>query len=255
MTTRAYRVKDVEMLLAAKTITQALSANLAELATVRSNWTQDYIDQLTAKIEDALQNHLGLDKKKDLRQATNTLLHIQQPALRDLAFLKTQIEVDFGPQAQEITKTLGYDQYLYDARKANQEALIQLLYTFKQNMDESLKNQIVQKGTNPTLIQNIIGYADTLKQANTTQETLKETTKERSEHTLTLFNEIYQQIIGICKIAASFYRNNPLKKEQFTFSKIVANMNTTPKHPLGAREHQSPTQTEKHLPHTERQFP
>lgn len=225
MTTTTYNVKNVEMLLAAKTIVQSLSANLAQLSTARSTWTEAYVAELEAKINDALENYLGLDKKKELRQATVTLTDIQDPALRNLSFLKTQLEVDFGTQAAEITKTLGYQQNLPGAQQGNQEALIQLLYTFKQNMTEELKTQIVEKGTNPALIDNIRGYADTLQQANTTQETLKETTKELSEEATTLFNTIYEEIIGICKIAANFYHNEPLKKQQFTFRKVIANMN------------------------------
>lgn len=229
MTQRTYSVKNVEMLLAAQTITQSLSANLNELATARSNWTAAYVSQLTDKIDDALENYLGIDKKKDLREATAVLNEIQTPAMRDLSFLKTQIEVDFGTDAAEITKTLGYDKNLFEVQKGSQEALIQLLYTFKTNMTPNLKNQIVQKGTNPTLINNITGYADTLRQANTTQESLKETTKELSQETTTLFNEIYQEIIGICKIAANFYQSDPIKKQQFTFSKVVANMKASQK--------------------------
>ena len=47
--------------------------------------------------------------------------------------------------------------------------------------------------------------------------------------TLLIFNEIYNEIIGICKIASNFYQYDELKKDQFTFSKVVANMNATRK--------------------------
>lgn len=164
-----------------------------------------------------------------MRDATSSLAAIQAPALRDLSFMKTQIEVDFEKKAKDIIKKLGFDKNLRNVQKGDQEALIQLLYAFKKGMNENLKNQIVEKGTTLELIDRIIGYANQLKQANVTQETLKETTKEVSDEAVAIFNEIYDEIIGICKIASNFYQYDSLKKEQFTFSKVVANMNATRK--------------------------
>jgi hypothetical protein len=217
------------MLLASKTITQTLGDNLADLSIARSNWSETYVSELSTKIDDAIENYLGLDKKKELRDATGKLATIQVPALRDLSFLKTQLEVDFGNEAKEIKKKLGYDKNLRNVQKGDQEALIQLLYTFKKGMTGDLKTSIVNKGTNVALIDRIIGYADQLKEANVTQETLKETSKEVSGEAVNIFNGIYDEIIGICKIAANYYQYDELKKDQFTFSKVVANMNATRK--------------------------
>ncbi|WP_025864779.1 hypothetical protein [Prolixibacter bellariivorans] len=68
-----------------------------------------------------------------------------------------------------------------------------------------------------------------MKAANISQETLKATTKEVTEEAITVFNEIYKEVIGICKIASSFYKDDKLKKEQFTFSKVVARMSAARK--------------------------
>ena len=223
--TRAYKSKDVEMLLAAKTIAQSLKENLTDLSIVRSNWTKDYTEKLAAKIDNAIDHYLGIDKKKELRDATSKLAAIQTPALRDVSFMKTQLKVDFGKQEKEIAKKLGYNKNLRSIQNGNQEALIQILYAFKKGMTDDLKKQIVKKGTNPALINRIIGYADQLKEANVTQEALKETTKIISAEAIKAFNDIYEEMIGICKIASNFYRYDALKKEQFTFSKVIANMN------------------------------
>ncbi|UOB18995.1 hypothetical protein [Abyssalbus ytuae] len=229
MTTRKYTYKDVDMLLASKTIVENLVKNLTGLSVVRSTWTTEYTTTLAERIDEAIENYLGLDKRKELREATSKVEAIQSPAMRDLSFIKTQIEVDFGNDAKEILKTLGFHNHLQAARQGDQEALIQLLYTFKTGMNEELQTQITQKGTNPALITGIIDYADQLKQANVSQETLKETTKALSEKALKELNDIYEDVAGICKIASNFYRDEPLKKEQFTFSKVVANMNTAKK--------------------------
>ena len=227
--TRKYNYKDVEMLLASKTIATSLFDNLVDLSMARTTWTSDYATALATKIDDAIENYLGLDKKKELRDATARLATLQNPAMRDLSFIKTQIDVDFGKEAKRILKKLGFEKNLKAVQKGDQEALIQLLYAFKKGLSDEIRNQITEKGTNPALIDRIIAYAEQLKDANISQETLKETTKVISEEAVNAFNEIYEELIGICKIASAFFQYEPLKKEQFTFSKVISNMNAAHK--------------------------
>lgn len=226
---RNYNFKDVDMLLASKTIVETLKSNLSDLSIARSNWNEEYTNQLATQIDNAIENYLGLDKKKELRDTTANLAAIQEPAMRDLSFIKTQIEVDFDGEAKEIIKTLGFDKNLRAVQNRDQEALIELLYSFKKGLNNKLREDIIAKGTAPELIDRIIAYADQMKQTNISQETLKETTKELSDEALQEFNNIYVQVIGICKIASSYYQFDTLKKDQFTFTKVVENMNAAKK--------------------------
>ncbi len=223
---RKYKCRDVEMLLASQTITISLNDNLEELSLIRSDWTPEYVTTLQARISNAIENFLGLDKKKAQRTATTYLQSLMEPALRNIFFLKTQIEVDFGNESKEILTNLGYYLDNEKLRNQNQEATIQMLYAFKNGMTDELKTRITEKGTNPSLIDKIISYADQIKEADVNQEHLKETSRELSQEAVNEFNSIYEIIIGICKIAASYYYNDPLKKDQFTFSNIVSNMSS-----------------------------
>ena len=223
---RNYNYKDVEMILASKTITVSLETNLEELSLTRTAWTPEFVTALKTRTDNAIDNYLGLDKKKELREATALIHSIQLPALRNLQFLKTQIEVDFDDEADEILNSLGFNHSYKKVQKKNQEALIQLLYAFKNALTDELKARITEKGTNPVLIESIIGYADQMKDADINQESLKQTTKELTEDAIEEFNAIYDIIIGICKIASVFYYDDPVKKEQFTFSNIVSNMSS-----------------------------
>ena len=72
-------------------------------------------------------------------------------------------------------------------------------------MTNAVKDDMVAKGTNPALIDNVIGYATQLSEANLAQESLKSTTKSVSETAVAALNEIYNEIIGICKIASAYY--------------------------------------------------
>lgn len=221
MSLRIYKYKDVAMLMAAKTILQSMMINLNKLSNVRTNWTEAYVTELIARIDSAIEEFLGLDKQQPLREATDLLNRIKVPALSNLGFIKTQIEVDFGAEADEMLKTLGLKT---DIHHTDQEALIELLYTFKKGMTETLKTNMAAKGTNPALIETTLGYATQLQEANLTQESLKSSTREVSQEAVDTFNSIYTEVSGICKIASKSYEDDPLKKDQFTFSKVVKKM-------------------------------
>lgn len=240
---RNYSYKDVDMLMACKVVAENFKANIAELAAVRSDWTEAYAWDLSGRVTQTIETHLGIDAKKELRNATSDLSGIQLAARRDLSFFKTQIDEDFKAQplrCDEILNTLGFSKFLKDVQKGNQEALVQQLYAFKKNMSDSLRNQIVEKGTSAALIDRIVGYALTFNEANTSQEGLKQTTKTISQEVIDSFNTIFAEIIGICKKASVYYQYDVVKKEQFTFSKVVANLGSARKAPTESTPNAGP---------------
>ena len=234
---RNYSYKDVDMLTATKIVAENFKSNIGELSGVRSDWTEQYATDLVVRIGQTIETHLGIDTKKDLRDATSGLSSIQVVAKRDLSFFKTQIDDDFKAQAatrDEILNTLGFSKHLRNVQKGNQEALVQLLYAFKKNMTDQLRDQITDKGLSATLIDNIIGYASNFNDANTSQEGLKLSTKEISKEVADVFNSIYDEIIGICKKVSNYYQFDAVKKEQFTFSKVISNLGSARKSPVEA---------------------
>jgi len=225
-TQRNYRGKDVYMLLVAKTILQSLQKYLSELSAVRPIWTAEFVANLIARIDEAMEKYLGLDKRKGQRMASANVYAIQKPAHKDLSFIKTQLQVDFKAEKDklnEMFKTLGFANGK-GMNKTDQEALIEHLYAFKKGMTEELKAEIVAKGVGAELIDRIINYATELIEANQAQESLKEQTKELTNEALTVLNGIYDEIIGICKIASNFYYDDPIKKEQFTYGYVLDGM-------------------------------
>ena len=229
---RNYSYKDVDMLMTSKTIAGNFKSNISELALVRNDWTEEYATNLVSRIDQTIETHLGIDAKKGLRDATSGLSAIQVAAKRDLSFFKTQIDDDFKAEPakrDEILNTLGFSKYLRGVQKGNQESLVQLLYAFKKNMDNSLRNQITAKGLSDTLIGNIVGYANAFMDANTSQESLKLSTKEITQEVVEVFNAIYEEIIGICKKVSNYYQYDAVKKEQFTFSKVIGNLGSARK--------------------------
>jgi hypothetical protein len=220
---RKYKVKDIDMLVAGSTLIENAIANKTFLQTKRSNWTDDFFTSIQTQIDTALEEHLGVDSAKDLRGATQVLQTIQKQSLKDLAEVKTQIIEDFKKEPvkqTEILTQLGFNAHHKEAQSGDQEALVQLLYSFKNSLTTTLKEEIVAKGTAPTILDQITTYADTLKKADITQETFKGTKKEITAEGINFFNNIYDDVISIAKISAKFYKDEPIKKDLFSFAKI-----------------------------------
>ncbi len=228
---RSYRIKDVDMLISASTIVENAISHKPFLLSKRSNWADPFFPNLKTRIDNAVQTYLGVDSAKNLRQATTAILAIQTQAIKDLAEVKVQITEDFKtdkPRRDEILTQLGFTSYLKAAQKADQEALINLLFQFKTNLP-AIKSEIVSKGTAATSLDTITTYANNLKNANINQETYKGNKKIITAAAVKEFNEIYDAVISISKIAGKFFKEDATIKDQFTFSKVSKALNTKPK--------------------------
>lgn len=229
-TLRIYKGKDVEMLVTIDTIIDAAIANLDFLVSKRSTWKDPYLPDLKRAIDQAVQDHLGQDNAKALRNATLEVLAIQTPALKDLAEVKVQIESDFNKNPtlkKEILNTLGFTPFYSKTKTKDQEALISLLYQFKTNLTPDLKGQIVTKGTAEEQLDKIASYADDLKNKNVLQESKKGTKKEITEEAIIAFNAVYNEAIAVAKISAKFFKDRPTIQEQFSYTKVKNNLNNT----------------------------
>ena len=110
--TRNYKCKDVEMLITAATINDSAIKNKTFLQSKRANWADPFFEDFKEEIDKTIEDYLGLDSAKQLRDSTKIVLEIQANAMKDLAELKTQIEADFKSnpvQRTEILTTLGFN--------------------------------------------------------------------------------------------------------------------------------------------------
>lgn len=231
---RTYNGKDVEMLTACATIVEQAINHKPFLVSKRPTWADPFLPNLKTKINNAFSNFLGIDNAGQMRAATQIVLGIQANALKDLAEFKVQVMEDFKnnkPRRDEILNKLGFTAHLKKTQDQDQEALIELLLKFKQNMSTALQTEITNAGTSVTLITAIIAYAGVLNTSNITQETLKGSRKAISQAGVTEFNAIYAQVISIAKIAASFFKEDKALKEKFSYAKTLKTLNNPPNNP------------------------
>lgn len=225
---RAYSGKDVDMLTACATIIGHAIDNSALLIAKRPLWADPFFPNLKNRIEDAFPSLLGIDNAQAMRQATVVVTGIQAQALIDLAEFKVQIEEDFKsnrPRRDEILTTLGFTAHLKAAQNKDQEALVELLNRFKTNMIATLSAEITAAGMAPATIAAISGYADILRDANITQETLKGSRKTLSANVVNQLNGIYNDVISVARISAKFFKNNSAMSDKFSYTKTLAAMN------------------------------
>ena len=225
-----YNVKSVDFLIASDTIIDSAIANQPFLETKRANWTLLFFQAIKTQIDKAIQDHLGVDGAKQLRAASQIVYTILANAIIELAEIKVQIEEDFKDtptQKVEILNTLGFTPYYFNARKGDQEALINLLFQFKTNLTQELNDQIIAKGTAQATLDAVITRADALKDADVIQEGKKGTKKEITAEAINEFNNIYDKIISITRIATKFFKNDKAKSDQFSFAKVSKNINNT----------------------------
>lgn len=215
------------MLFVLKTIAQSFKSNIQELSVIKSNWTTDYADDLVLRIDDIIEQQLGVNSLMKLRKATSNLDALVSSANKELTFFKRLIESSYKEDVvrkKEILNDLGFIKNHRFASQKKQEALIYLLYTFKTNFNEVLRAELKSKGFYDSIIDNIIEKAKLIEEANNVQENNKLYSKEITFNKRKVYNELYNEIMSICVLAASHFRNLPAKKTMFTFSKIVKQM-------------------------------
>ena len=223
-TKRAYNSKDVDMLTACSIIVEQANQRKDFLISKRPAWADPYFANLKAKIDKTFSEVFGLDNAGQLREATAVVTEVQGKVLTLLAELKVQVEEDFKKDKNrllEVLNTLGFKDYHKDVQKKDQQATIQLLARFKKSMNNKLKKEITDKGIAAKLIDDIVAQADVLNNSNIVQETFKGQKKEITQSMKTAFNEIYNEVIGIARIAAKFYKGNPPVQDVFSFNKTV----------------------------------
>jgi len=223
--------KTADFLLAARNITYAMRDHADELKVLRSDITNEYIDGLEEKINKVLAENLGVKSDNECAITLRAVNSIRIPALRDVSFLKTQVETDFkkDKEFKKILTKLGINDHFQNAINGDREAFIELLHNFNEASKKYTK-RIVEKGTNPVLIERIVNYT---KDIDLKPLRKKTKTKLKPGAAASKVNndveEIYNEINKISKIAINFYQYDPLIRERFTINSVVRNISVAKK--------------------------
>lgn len=224
-----YGIRTVDMLIACSTIVMSAIDNKLTLQEERSTWQDPFFEDYQTKIETTIQTYLGMNGSRDMKLATQQVLNIAEISLKFLTRFKKQVEQDFkdNPERRDfILGELGYGlDYVLANKNHDQEALVNLLFTYKGNLTPDLKTEIVAKGVSENLMNNIIAQAEILKSSNVVQEFHKGTRKIFTAEATDAFNSLYNQAISICVISRDLFKGDKERQDLFSFSKVSKNMN------------------------------
>ena len=226
---RLYKGSDVAMLTGISTLMQTAIANQPAIQQKRPTYTLIFLTATNNEVEAVIQSHFGVDSAASLKKATNTLTGIHKVAYEDVSFFNVQLKQDFADNKTRLTelrKKLGFTQHF--AKAKDQASIIELLYAFKQNLTKQDEDEIIAAGMDKNLIERIKEYADALKNANVTQETLKGSSKTVTAETVNTFNNIYTKVKKIAVICAGIFKDDAALKSQFSYSKVLANQSSSP---------------------------
>ncbi|MDP4184407.1 MAG: hypothetical protein Q8862_04485 [Bacteroidota bacterium] len=216
-------------LLAYKYIAKRFSENIYELSRVRNNWNAEYAKDLSNRIDQALLKYF--DETTATRKITvsEDLGELPSAAIRDLSLLRAEIKVDFHDNSEAMVKlltTLGFDDFYCGVRSGNRECLLKLLCRVKNNLTDELKTQIVEGGVKASLIEKILNYAEELTKGEACKDLLKYTQTPLSEEAQKELDILHMEIKEICKITSNYYMFDPMKKDQFSISKVLRGMSS-----------------------------
>ena len=234
---RNYNTKDVDMLIIAATILENIITNKEFLQSKNSKWAGSFFDDLKAKMDNTVESHLHMGSTENLRQTVQVFRDLQKDALKDLFIMKVQLAQDFKNDKQkqeQILSGLGFETYYDAAQQKEQIALINLLSQFRSNASQELKGEMMNQGIEKSLIDRLLGYDKVLKKAGITEANYIEAEKGITEEAVTEFNEIYESITTISRLAAKFYEETDPMRDYFTYN-MVAKMLNIKKAPASAQ--------------------
>jgi len=221
-----YQANDLEMLLTCKTIADNFAANIRELRKANKKWTDEFLVSVLNRVERAFSYYLGLEANREIEQARNKLNNIQAQALRAVAFLKTRIEVIYAldeKRKNQVLDKLGFQAYLQAIHEKDTGVLLELLSNIKENLSEDIKNDLIKSQGDQNFIERIYLFANKLKKANRSQNSLMATKKAIAEDAREIFNNLLLDILDISEKATEFYQRNPEKVKLFDYSFITQN--------------------------------
>lgn len=223
--TRKFRGSDSAMLISISALATAAIQHKTFLATERATWAGTFLDDLLADINTTISTNLGVDNAIQLRAKTDLVEAARIVSYGHLTRINNQIDRDFRPdpsRRDELYKILGYKDHWSSTRKKNQEKSIELMFTFKQNLTPEIKAELVAKGISATRIDGVVAQAQTLLNANITQEVAKKLVPTLNEATIKAYNEIYARAMDVAIISRQLFAGQAAIQDQFSYTKTLA---------------------------------
>lgn len=193
-------------------------------------WAAPFLANIEKQLADGFKTFLGFDNAEALRKATLVLQGIQTTSLDDLTTLKTRLTTFVKDKATltEYLKTFGYEDYYKEAKdNLSQSDLINLLFRINKKITPEVKADLLTKNINTELLDRLVGYADTLNNANITQESFKFTKPTETAEQNTALNALYTTVMDVVKPTADFFKKDKTISSRLSYSAALKQVKAT----------------------------
>jgi len=221
---RSYPGSAFTMLTTCATIVHSAVNNQAFLLTKRPGWADPFFPDLASRIENDFKTCLGIDPKQKVRTATDVWNEIKETALLDMGDMYIQLKEGFRDNKvlrEELLVSLGFSKYYKKSQGSSQQAIINLFLQFTKNLTEEVRAKLVADGVAADLIDRMVAYGISLNEANLEQEKMKGTSQELTAEAVMELNAVYEEVITVAKMARRFFKDDPVKKEFFSFTRLL----------------------------------
>nr|WP_319998853.1 hypothetical protein [uncultured Draconibacterium sp.] len=213
-------------ILACQQIAKTFKENIYELSILRKEWDPEFATSLMVWIDDTIDKHYAdsLDALQDERYREWHDIMIE--GLQHLKVLRASMKVDFKNNKvflKEFFQNTGYTDYFSDAKNGDHISLFKFLKTFAANLNESLRQNISEKGTPDALFDKILVCANRISQFEDCFIALEGDT-ELDNYGKKEVAKIYETIQDICRIAIAYYQFDPKMRCKFNYYKVMVNL-------------------------------
>nr|WP_321484786.1 hypothetical protein [uncultured Draconibacterium sp.] len=213
-------------ILACQQIAKTFKENIYELSILRKEWDPEFATSLMVWIDDTIDKHYAdsLDSLQDERYREWHDIMIE--GLQHLKVLRASMKVDFKNNKvflKEFFQNTGYTDYFSDAKNGDHISLFKFLKTFAANLNESLRQNISEKGTPDALFDKILVCANRISQFEDCFIALEGDT-ELDNYGKKEVAKIYETIQDICRIAIAYYQFDPKMRCKFNYYKVMVNL-------------------------------
>jgi len=230
MNDRIYGYNDTLMLLSCDYVVDRCIEHEDVLSARRPQWKAPYFTTLKGNINKALVENIGSVDLANLKAATATVTGTISLAYRGIMDLKQEVEVDFRKNTVRrdyLLSILGFD--TLNTKNLSQRVMVEALLTIHKNLNDPIKQELVAAGANPAAIDELKAYAMKVVEANAIQESLKVGRKDNGKANVEVLNEVYDEVISICKLASTYFLGNKDLEDKFNFlTALKANGYTPP---------------------------
>ena len=213
-------------LLACLKIAQSFSENIFELAHIRTDWTQEYANDLKARIKSVQINHLQAEFCVETAEHKRAHL-LMLTSLKDFNLLRALIRIEFKNEPKFVKMVydeLGFTDLFSDAINGDYHSLYLLIERFYTNMTPQIREKLISKTIPISMIDRALVYYNQIQPYRSCFD-MEFENKGITDEGKGKIKEIYSEIKDICRIATAYYMLDPSKRDQFCFFRVLHGMN------------------------------